>query len=400
VVSRRALLSSEHRIESLLSREAVFLGNNLVLVAITFVVFWGTFFPLISEAITGEKHALGPPWYGKYIVPLAIVLAVLSGIGPLLSWRRATASNTRRNFVIPIGLALVAVAVSLALGGGRRPAAELMFAACAFLLGCVGQEFWRGTRARRAMSGEALPVALVSLVRRNRRRYGGYLVHAGVALLFLGIAASSAFQHVVTPTLQVGQSANVDGYAVHYDRATANISTRNGRLEKINLGSDLTVRKGGHVVTRLHTERGYYPTDDGSLGIVSRYFEGEQTSEVGLKAGARRDIWTVVSPDTDPLRNVISQGDKVFANAKNLPPKMGAALLGQAISGIVDRYKRNPPPAQFRFIVSPLVTWIWLGALVILFGGVISLWPPPGGATRRVRAAYLARIGRESTATS
>jgi cytochrome c-type biogenesis protein CcmF len=398
VVSRRGLLASEHRIESLISREAVFLMNNLVLVAITFVVFWGTFFPLISEAITGEKHALGPPWFGKYIVPLSIILAVLSGIGPLLSWRRATAANLRRNFAIPLLLAVAAVGVSLALGGGRRPAAELMFAACAFLLGCVGQEFWRGAGARKAMSGEPLPVALVSMVRRNRRRYGGYLVHAGVALLFLGIAASSAFQHVTTPTLQVGQTANVGGYAIHYDRPTAGISTRDGRLEKINLGAQLTVRKGGHLITRLRTERGYYPTDDGSLGIVSRYFEGEQTSEVGLKAGSTRDVWTVITPDTDPLKSVITQGDKVFADAKSLNPQMGAALLGQAIRGIVDRYERNPPPAQFRFIVSPLVTWIWLGALVILFGGVIALWPPPGGATSRVRARYLARVGRESAA--
>src|SRR3954451_16311856 len=200
VVSRRKLLASEHQIESMLSREAVFLMNNLVLVAITFVVFWGTFFPLISEASTGEKHALGPPWFGKYIVPLAIILAVLSGIGPLLSWRRATASNARRNFPVPVGLGVATVVGTLALGAGRRPAAELMFASCGFLLGCVGQEFWRGAGARKAMSGESLPVALVSMVRRNRRRYGGYLVHAGVALLFVGIAASSAFQHVTTPT--------------------------------------------------------------------------------------------------------------------------------------------------------------------------------------------------------
>jgi hypothetical protein len=167
-----------------------------------------------------------------------------------------------------------------------------------------------------------------------------------------------------------------------------------------NGGSSTMTNQAGAKVGDLHTERGYYPTDDGSLGVVGRYFEGEQTSEVGLKAGARRDIWAVISPDTDPLKNVISQGDKVFANAKNLPPRMGAALLGQAITGIVDRYKQNPPPAQFRFIVSPLVTWIWLGALVILFGGVTALWPPPGGATRRVRAAYLARVGRESAATT
>jgi cytochrome c-type biogenesis protein CcmF len=108
----------------------------------------------------------------------------------------------------------------------------------------------------------------------------------------------------------------------------------------------------------------------------------------------------VITPDTDPLKPVISEGDKVFGKAKNLPPQMGAALLGQAITGIVDRYKNNPPPAQFRFIVSPLVTWIWLGAIVILFGGIIALWPPPGGATSRVRARYLARVGRESAATS
>ena len=396
VVSRRALLASENKIESFLSREAVFLMNNLVLVAVTFVVFWGTFFPLISEALTGQKHALGPPWYGKYVVPLAIILAVLGGIGPLLSWRRATAVNARRNFLFPLGVTAAGVALSLALGGGRRPAAELMFAACAFLIACVGQEFWRGARARRAISGEMLPVALVSLVRRNRRRYGGYLVHAGVALLFIGLAASSAFQHVSTPSLQVGQTAVVDGYAIHYDRPTATITTKGGRLEKINFGSDLTVRKGSKVVTRLHTERGYYPTDDSSLGVVSRYFEGEQTSEVGLQAGARRDIWTVITPDTDPLRSVISQGDKVFAQAKHLPPAMGAVLLGQAIRGIVNRYERNPPPAQFRFIVSPLVSWIWFGAIVILFGGLLAIWPPPGGATRRVRASYLARISRES----
>jgi cytochrome c-type biogenesis protein CcmF len=318
----------------------------------------------------------------------------------VIAWRRATASNLRRNLGRPAVVALVVLAALIAAGVTRSFTALLMFTLASFVVAGIVQELWRGVRARRLTSREPVPLAFVSLVRRNRRRYGGYLVHAGVALLFLGIAASSAFQHVVTPTLQVGQTANVGGYAIHYDRATANITTHAGRLEKINFGGDLTVRKGGKVVTRLHSERGYYPTDDGSLGIVSRYFEGEQTSEVGLKAGARRDIWTVISPDTDPLRKVIGEGDKVFGNAKDLNPRMGAALLGQAITGIVDRYKRNPPPAQFRFIVSPLVTWIWLGALVILFGGVISLWPPPGGATRRVRAAYLARVGRESTATS
>ena len=183
VASRASDLRSEHRLDSLLSRESVFLLNNLVLVAMCFVIFWGTFFPLISEAITGDEASVGPPWFDQYTVPLALMLVLLSGIGPVIAWRRATASNLRRNLLKPALAGLVVLAGLAALGVGSEPAALLMFGLGAFVLAAVSQELWRGVRARRAMSGDRVPAALVQLVRRNRRRYGGYLVHAGVAVL-------------------------------------------------------------------------------------------------------------------------------------------------------------------------------------------------------------------------
>ncbi len=179
VVTRRDTLRTEHRLDSLLSRESVFLGNNLVLVGLAFVVFWGTFFPLISEAITGTKAAVGPPWFDQYTVPLALVLVLLSGVGPVIAWRRATWANARRAFLWP-GVALaVTVAGLLSFGVTANPAAVIMFALGAFVLAVVVQEIWRGTVARRAMAGEAPLRALASLFQRNRRRYGGYTVHVG-----------------------------------------------------------------------------------------------------------------------------------------------------------------------------------------------------------------------------
>jgi cytochrome c-type biogenesis protein CcmF len=153
VASRAADLRSDHRLDSLLSRESVFLLNNLVLVAMCFVIFWGTFFPLISEAITGEEASVGPPWFDQYTVPLALLLVLLSGIGPVIAWRRATGANLRRNLLRPALAGLVVLAGLAALGVGSEPAALLMFSLGAFVVAAVSQELWRGVRARRAMSG-------------------------------------------------------------------------------------------------------------------------------------------------------------------------------------------------------------------------------------------------------
>ena len=194
VVSRAPDLRSEARLDSLLSREAVFLLNNLVLVGLCFVIFWGTFFPLISEAVTGNEASVGPPWFDRYIVPLSLVLVLLSGIGPVIAWRRATAANLRRNLLRPAAVGVAVVLVLLVAGVTGSVGALLMFGLAAFVIAAVGQELWRGVRARRAMSGDSVPTALVQLIRRNRRRYGGYTVHVGVSVLFAGVAASSAFQ--------------------------------------------------------------------------------------------------------------------------------------------------------------------------------------------------------------
>ncbi len=155
VVSRRDMLRSEHRLDSLLSRESMFLANNLVLVALCFVIFWGTYFPLISEALTGQEASVGPPWFDRYTVPLALILVLLSGIGPAIAWRRATLANARRNFVAPAARALLTLILLLAAGVADKPFAIAMFCCAAFVFGSIAQEFFRGVRARRAMAHEA-----------------------------------------------------------------------------------------------------------------------------------------------------------------------------------------------------------------------------------------------------
>jgi len=398
VVWRREMLRSDNRLDSLLSREAIFLMNNLVLVAMAFVVFWGTFWPLIAEALTGSRRSLGPPWFDQYTVPLALVLVLLSGIGPVIAWRRATASNARRNFLVPVVAALGLGVVLAALGAASRPAALAMFVCGTFVVVSVGQEFWRGVGVRRAMTGEGPARALRSLVSRNRRRYGGYLVHVGMALLFIGVAASTAFNHARDVRLTPGQTTRVGDYAFTYAKATSRVSTtRSGELEKISFGAIVNVTRHGQKIVTLRPERGYFPSRDQSgLGPVGRFFEGEATSEVGLKAGIRRDLWTAMTPDIRTLMPTIEEGNRVFAAAAGkLAPRLEGQALGAALNGIVRQYIASTPAATFRVIVSPLVTWIWLGAIVVFLGGMIALWPGPDAARRRVSASYKARVAEE-----
>jgi cytochrome c-type biogenesis protein CcmF len=396
VVSRRDALRSEYRLDSLLSREAAFVLNNLVLVGLAFVVFWGTFFPLIAETLTGDRKNVGPPWFDRYTVPLALMLALLSGIGPAVAWRRATWANLRRAFALPVGLALATVAGCAAFGLADRVGATIMFAAAAFVAGTVGQEFWRGTGARRAMSGEAPPRALVSLVRRNRRRYGGYVVHLGIAVLFVGVAASSAFQDERDVRLAPGQSASLGDYDIRYVRSTADISLGDTWVEKIDFGAVLEVRRDRKLVDVLRPERGFYPSRDQSLGPLGQFFEGEATSEIGLRAGVWRDVWTAVQPDTQALRPVIDRADAEFATrTRGMTPEQRAGVLGLTLNAFVERYRNDPPPATFRLITSPMVAWLWIGALIAIGGGLIALWPAPDAARRRAGARAAARVARD-----
>jgi cytochrome c-type biogenesis protein CcmF len=390
VVSRRGVLQSEHRLDSLLSREAAFLGNNVVLVGLAFVVFWGTFFPLISEAVTGTKAAVGPPWFDRYTVPLALLLVLLSGIGPVIAWRRATWANVRRSFRWPLAAAAVTLAALLAFGVTASATAVTMFVLAAFVVTVVGQEFARGVSARRAMTAEGPGRALVSLVQRNRRRYGGYTVHAGMAVLFVGVAASTAFQHARDVRLSPRQTASVGGYDVTYASATARPVYRDQRLERVALGAVLDVRKDGRHVATLRTERGYYPSAApfASGSLVRGIFDGNATSEVGLKAGLTRDFWTAIQPDPEYLNKVI---DATATKTAGKPPAQQAEAVGRLLAV----YRQGAFPAQFRLISSPLVTWVWLGGIIVFAGGLIALWPAPGAARGRVTAGYAARVARE-----
>jgi cytochrome c-type biogenesis protein CcmF len=402
VVSRREGLRSEATLDSLLSREAAFLFQNLILVAMVGVIFWVTFFPLISEAITGTQVSVGPPAFRPFVVPLALLLVVLSGIGPIIAWRRVTLAKLRRGFAFPVAAAFAVLVLLLALDPGvdAHVFALTMFVFGTFVVAAVVQEFARGVRARRAMTSEAPPAALAALIRRNRRRYGGYTVHAGVAVALIGVAASTSFQHSRYATLAPGQSARIDGYDVRYVRptATASLLGRGAatKLQKISLGAVLDVSKGGHHVTTLRTSYGLYPSLDPTLGAVGRFFNGSAESRIGLDAGLTRDIWTVVDPSLAPLQRFIITGDQKFASllastAKDRPAERRAVVAfvsqeeGVLINDLIRRFATHPWPVTFLMIVSPLVTWLWLGAIIAIIGGLVALWPMPGLARRRAR---------------
>jgi cytochrome c-type biogenesis protein CcmF len=363
-----------------------------VLVGLCFVIFWGTYFPLISEALTGTAASVGPPWFDRYTVPLALVLVLLSGIGPVIAWRRATLANARRNFIVPLACAALALLVLLLVGVTSKPLALTMFCCAAFVLGSLGQEFWRGTRARMSTAGEAAPVALLGLVRRNRRRYGGYVVHLGMAVLFVGVAASSSFQHASELSLSPGQSTKVGAYTVRYIRPTASITPRYDPAHTgstLSLGAVLDVFKNGRHVATLSPSEGFYDSSDPTQGSVGHFIGGTAVSHVSMDAGLTRDVWSAIAPniDTAQLKRIIEVGNKTIPLVRPDEGIVAVAVMARA-------YMQHPPPAQFHLIVSPLVMWIWIGGLIVFAGGLIALWPARG-SMRRADARSRTRLGAE-----
>jgi cytochrome c-type biogenesis protein CcmF len=398
VVSRRDVLRSEHQLDSLLSREAVFLLNNIVLVGLCFVIFWGTFFPLISQALTGTSSRVGSPWFDRYTVPLALVLVLLSGIGPVIAWRRATLANARRNFALPLAAAaLMAIAAYTVVPIGSSPPTVILFCAAVFAIAGIGQEFWRGLRARRAMTRESPPRALLSMMRRNRRRYGGYIVHVGIAVLLIGVAASSTFQHEQTLALAPGKSVNVGAYTMRYVRSTGTVSTDPSHTgATMTLGAVLRVSRGGHYVTTLHPKAGFYPEVSVVPGqAVTSLINGQGVSLVALDSSLRRDLWAAVnfSGATLPEQPLVTKADGLVPT--NIPGNDQVILAYRLLGAIEQHFVHYPPTLQFTLLASPLVTWIWLGGLIVLLGGLVAIWPPPAAMRGRVRARYLARIAQE-----
>ena len=411
IVSRLDDLRSDKRIDSLISREAVFLVNNLLLVALCAAIFWGTFFPLISELFTGEKASLAAPWFDRYTTPLAIVLVLFMGIGPLLAWRRVTWASARRLFLAPVAVGVVAGGLlAISTDAAHRPWALALFTFAAFTLAGLAQEFWRGAAARRSLAGGSMPAALVGMVSRNRRRYGGYVVHAGVAILLIGIAASSSFQTNRDVDLRPGQSAVVDGRRITYVRPISSVNN-----EAFTFGAVLAVEQGGERFTLRPTRRFFKPTGV-QTGTISSLLDGEATSEVGLRAGAKSDLWISVAPDIAAVQRRFHAADRGFRQcvraAPGSPPQCRAVaammraaaanpgLRGRALAQISSlqsvtaariarSYVADGAPATFRVIVNPLVTWIWIGGLIALAGALIALWPVPRARRTLAKSADL-----------
>jgi cytochrome c-type biogenesis protein CcmF len=259
-----------------------------------------------------------------------------------------------------------------------------MFCCAAFVLGSVGQEFWRGMRVRSAIAHETPPVALLALVRRNRRRYGGYVVHIGMAVLFVGVAASSSFQHATELGLSPGQSTHVGAYTVRYVRPTATITPKYDAAHTgatLSLGAVLDVSKHGQHVSTLRPSQGYYDSGDPSQGSVGHFVGGQAVSHVSMDAGITRDVWSAIAPNIDAprLQRIMNAANKTIPLVRPDEGMIAVAVMARA-------YMQNPPTAQFHLIVSPLVMWIWIGGLIVFGGALIAMWPAPGMLRERARS--------------
>ncbi|HTR75523.1 MAG TPA: cytochrome c-type biogenesis CcmF C-terminal domain-containing protein [Solirubrobacterales bacterium] len=404
LISRLDDLRSPKRIDSLISRESVFLINNLLLVGMTLVIAWGTFFPLISELFTGHKSSLAAPWFDKYTTPLAILLVLFTGIGPLLAWRRVTWASAKRVFRIPVVVAAATfVVVLLFTDAGRKPWALALFTFAAFAIAGVAQEFYNGAHARQKTSGGSFAGALLAVTARNRRRYGGYIVHIGIAVLLIGIAASSSFQTNENVSMKPGETRVVDGREFTYKRPYVQVDS-----EKYTFGAEVEVRQDGKELAMLRTSRRFFrPTgaaaSGGVSGGIADYFAGEATTEVGLKTGPVRDIWVTVAPNVQSVQHQLALADKGFekcveagpgtpAQCKQLnalmraaaaqPARYEAKALGEieqlqllSAEKIARGYVHSEAAATFKVIINPLVLWMWIGGIIALIGALIAVWP-------------------------
>ncbi|MGC6588841.1 heme lyase CcmF/NrfE family subunit [Paenibacillus sp. Dod16] len=314
LMNRYHLLRDAGRIESLISKETSFLVNNLLLVGAAFAILWGTIFPLVSEAVRGTRVTVGPPFFNTVQAPILLSLIFVMGVCPLISWQRSTTKHLMKNFLIPALLSLSVCVILLAVGM-RKAYPIIAYSVVCFMLITHFIEFYRGIKARRKMTGEGAIRALYNLTTRNRRRYGGYIVHFGVALIALGIIGSQNFEQQTMRTVGPGESFEIGSYSINYDRL-------NERSEGINrvVYAELLIAKNGDELGLLRPEKVFY-------GI------GEDPStEVGLYSNWREDLYVVLS---------------------SWEPDGRATFVAK---------------------VNPMMNWIWFGGMILVMGTVFALW--------------------------
>jgi cytochrome c-type biogenesis protein CcmF len=327
---RLPLLRSRTKLESLVSREATFLYNNLLLVALCLTILWGVAWPILSEAVRGESVVVGRPYYDFFLRVFGLPLLLLMGIGPLVAWRRASLRGLAKTFAGPALFSLVVGCVLVVLGAGSSLPGLIAYTFAAFVIATIAIEFWRGTTARRALSGESSLRAFSSLVSRNRRRYGGYVVHFSVVLLAIGVAGSSAYDTVVEGRVAKGQTLQVGDYALRYDRLVERDASNATEVRAL-----LAVRRGDDDLGTVQAGKNAYSV------------EQQVSNEVGIR--------------TDYLR-----AEDLFVIAEQV---------------------NDDGSVYLRVFVKPLVNLIWLGGLVFLLGSVIALWPD-AREERRLASRY------------
>jgi cytochrome c-type biogenesis protein CcmF len=322
IAARSWRLRSEGRFDAALSRESAFLANNLVLLALTFVILLGTIFPLAVEAITGRQSSVGGPYFDQTTVPLFLLLLFLMGVGPLLPWRRGTAEQLTRRVTVPAAAAAVVMA-GAALLGMRSLAGVLGFGLATFVAVANGDEIVRGVRSYGRATGSGAIASVVGVTTRNRRLYGGLVAHVGMAIAAAAVVASATFLTQVEVALDTGQQARFAGYVLTYEGQRSV-----HQPQRTILVADVTVSRDGRVVGSVHPSLNLYPGASEPIGTPS------------VRYGAFADLYT--------------------------------SVIG---------FEGDGGRATFRFFDEHGVLWLWVGGAVIAFGGLLAAWP-----SRRRRA--------------
>ena len=316
VIYRLPMLRSRNELDSWVSREAAFLVNNWILLFSAFFVLFATMFPTLSEALTGERLTVGPPFFNKWMTPIGLMLLFLTGLGPLLAWRKSTVANLRQQFLWPAIAAVVVGGAVVALGVPLW-ASGLCFALCGFVAVAIGQEFVRGAAVRRRSTGTDLFTALVGLFARSRRRYAGYVVHLAIVLIFLGFAGGGSTVSV-QQSVQPGDEVAVAPFVVRYIDLSV---TDDGRRQAVTARVD--VLRDGQVIQRMYPARWYF-----------RGREDEPTTETAIRRGFAQDLHVVVQ-----------------------------------------NFEVDTQRVAIQVTVNPLINWIWFGVGVLIIGTVIALLP-------------------------
>jgi len=316
VIYRLPLLRSRNELETWVSREGAFVLNNWILLFSAFFILFATMFPTLSEAVTGQRITVGPPFFNKWMIPIGLALLFLTGVGPLLAWRKSTFNNLRYQLQWPMFLSIVTM-VGLYAIGFRVWVSGFCFGLCAFVIGTISQEFVRGANVRRDVTGTDLFTAMIGLVMRSRRRYGGYVVHVGIVLMFLGFAGAG-FKQSEQVLLNPGEQVDVGRFSVRHDRLS---ESDDGRKQMVT--AHMTVFKDDQEVGELFPARWFY-----------RKHETEPTTEVAIRRSVSEDLYVTLAA-----------------------------------------YELGDQSASFQVTVNPLVNWIWLGFSVLAFGTGIALLP-------------------------